>query len=340
MSENNHYALFSEPSVENIEANRRGRLTLEQQSTLEMMSKSQRSSLVFFGAAILVFVGFIVFFFWQVAGMDSLFSPTSLITIGLVALGVPLLLVVLTDGDPLIMIPYDEIENGQVESVIGRIVWTRGRYRFVSDTRKLKSLRSTGRVLPPPGDYRFFCLPRSGLVVTAQELGLMSTAQPKDLLLDALARGNHFSMEDLQTNRDGSLSGGQEVRLFGRLSFWIVLLAAFILISYIALQKQVVGENMFLYLMIILLGLFVFLRIGWRSISLVWDIWDGKVEHMDGQVTRHIRRGRNTRYYFYQLDDVKFIVPKSAYNALIEGKEYRVYFTPRAKRLVAIEPLG
>ena len=66
MSENNHYALFSEPSVENIEANQRGRLTPEQQSALEMMSKSQRSSLVFFGAAILVFVGFIVFFFWQV----------------------------------------------------------------------------------------------------------------------------------------------------------------------------------------------------------------------------------------------------------------------------------
>lgn len=83
----------------------------------------------------------------------------------------------------------------------------------------------------------------------------------------------------------------------------------------------------------------MFFRLGWGSVKVVWDIWNGKIEYMDGQVTRQVRRGRNARYYIYQLGDIKFNVSKAAYNALIEGREYRVYFTPRAKRLVAIEPI-
>jgi len=335
MSEKNHYALIGEPSVQNLDANQHGRLTSEQQSALEMSMKGQRQMIAFFGAIVFAFVGFFVFFFWQVAGVEGLLSSTSLITIGLVILGVVLLNLVVSS--PLVFISHDEIENGQVEPVIGRVVWTGRRYAFVSDARKLQSVRN-GRVLSP-GDYRFYCLSDSGLVITAEELGVISTNQPKDLLLDALARANHFSMDDLQSNRDGSLSGRQEVRLFGLISFWVALLAAFILINYLALQKQIVEENKVIYFMIISLGLFVVLRLGWRSISLIWDIWGGKVDHMDGQVTRRVRRARNTRYYLYQLNDIKFHISMSAYNALIEGKEYRVYFTPRAKRLVAIEPL-
>ena len=97
---------------------------------------------------------------------------------------------------------------------------------------------------------------------------------------------------------------------------------------------------MLVYVLLVLVAVFVFIRISGRSISVISDIWGGKVEYADGHVTRHIRRARNSRYYIYQLGDMKFNVSKAAYNALIEGREYRVYFTPRAKRLVAIEPVG
>jgi len=267
--------------------------------------------------------------------VDGLLSSTSLITIGLVILGVVLL--ILAVSGPLIIVSRDEIENGHVEPIIGRVMWTGRRYKFVSDTRKLQSMRN-GRVLPP-GDYRFYCLSDSGLVITAEELVVMSTGQPNDLLLDALARAHHFSRDDLQANRDGSLSSRQEVRLFGLMLFWVALLAAFILISFLAVQSQVADENMFVYFSLILIALIMFLRISWRGVGLLWDIWGGKVSRMDGQVTRHIRHARNTRYYTYQLNEIKFNVSLPAYNALIEGKKYRVYFTPRAKHLVAIEPI-
>jgi len=337
MTEKNYYAFFDKPTPQNLEANQRGRLTLEQQSAFEQAAKSQRFMVMFWGVMILAVVGFVVFFFWQVAGGDGLLSSPSVIAMGLVAIGVVLLIQVVSGGDLFYIFPRDDIENGQVESVIGKVIWTGRRYRMVSDSRKLKSLRH-GRTLPPPGDYRFYCLPESGLVLMAEELGLMSASQPKDLLLDALARANHFSMEDLEANRTGSLSGRQEVRLFGLVSFWVALLAAFLLISIFAVQRQTMGGNTLVYLLLGIMAVIAFVRIGWRSVSLIWDIWGAKADHMDGRVTRHIHHARNTRYYTYQLSGMKFRVSMSAYNALLEGREYRVYFAPRSKRLVAIEP--
>ena len=210
-------------------------------------------------------------------------------------------------------------------------------YKFVSDSRKLQSIRN-GRVLPP-GDYRFYCLPRSGLVVMAEELGSMSTSQPKDLLLEALARANHFSMDDLSVNRQGSLSGSQETRLLGYASLLGVFFLVFISLILFAFQSRMAEGNLLIYVFLAVMLAVMFLRLGWGSVKVILDIWGGEVTYMDGQVTKYIRHGRNTRYYLYQLGTTKFRVSKSAYNALIEGREYRVYFAPRSKRFVAIEPL-
>jgi len=338
MPEKNHYALIDKPSLQNLEANQRGRLTPEQKSALERAAKSQSSSFVFFGAIVLAFVGFIIFFFWQVTGEDGLLSSTSMITMGLVVFGVVLLILVLSGGDFLVVIPRDEIENGQVESVIGKVAWTGRRYQFVSDSRKLRSMRS-GRALPPPGDYRLYCLPRSGLVILAEELGLSLVEQTKGLLLEALAGANHFSIQDLELNRQGSLSGRQGIRLFGYASLSGAFFLIFIGMSILAAQSQKENGKLMMYIFLVALIVVVFLLLGWGSIKDILDIWDGEVRSMDGQVLRQIRRGRNTRFYVYQLGELNFKVSRFAYNALMEGREYRVYLTPRNKRLVAIEPI-
>lgn len=338
MSEKTFYALFDRPTPQNLEANRRGRLTLEQQSALERAAKGQRSLIMFWIVMILAIVSFMGFFLWQVAGMEGLLSIPSIMTFGLVALGAVVLVWFLPGGDALFVLSHDEIEDGLVESVTGSVAWMGSRYRMVSDARKLKSMRS-GRALPPPGDYRFYCLPDSGLVVMAEELGLISASQPEDLLLDALARANHFSMEDLQTNREGSLSSRQELLLLGYAS----LLGTFILISVLgvvlAIQGQILEGAPTTLVLIGAIGLILLLRVIWSVIRIIGDLWEERVNHTDGQVTRHVHHARNSRYYTYQLNGFKFRVSLSAYNALIEGKNYRVYFAPRTKRLMAIEPL-
>lgn len=337
MTEKNFYALFDKPTSQNLEANQRGRLTLEQQSALEQMAKNQRAVVVFWGAMILAVVGLMIFFFWQVAGSDGFLSTPSILAIGVVAVGAILLIVFLSGGDVLFSFSRADIENGQVESVVGKVIWTGRRYRMVSDSRKLKSLQY-GRTLPPPGDYRFYCLPESGLVLIAEELGLMSASQPKDLLLDALASANHFSMDDLQSNREGLLSGGQEIRLFGYASLQGVmfLLSAGVFVWII--RGFPLGEELVWSALLGLIGLIVSLRTGWSIVRVIWDMWNGKIARSDGQVARYIHKARNTRYYTYQVNGLKFYVSQSAYNALIEGREYRVYYAPRSKRLVAIEP--
>ena len=41
--------------------------------------------------------------------------------------------------------------------------------------------------------------------------------------------------------------------------------------------------------------------------------------------------------YYYQVAGQKFSVSLRAYQALVSGPNYRLYYTPRSKRLVALE---
>jgi hypothetical protein len=65
----------------------------------------------------------------------------------------------------------------------------------------------------------------------------------------------------------------------------------------------------------------------------------GIVLSSDGLITRERRRTKNNTTYFYVLNELKFRVSPNAYNALIEGLHYRVYYTPRSKTLVSVEAL-
>lgn len=336
MQEKNFFALFGEPTQQNIESNRRGTLTLEQRVALDEVAESRGSSVMLFGGIALAIIGYVIFIFWKFGGITGILSPPSIFAIGLVAIGVIALILRVTGGDFLFTFPRDEIENGRVDSVVGKVVWSRNRYRMISDTHKLQFLR-TRRALPPPGDYRFYCLPESGLVITAEEL--VASSQPRDLVLDALGRANHFSLGELDTNRQGWLSGKQEVRLFGNGLIQVVFFLICIWLVVILFQKQLVERDSILFVLLIVATAFLFLRTAWSVLRIFWDVWIGKVVYSDGRVARHIHDAGRVRYYTYQVNTFKYYISESAYNALIEGLEYRVYFTPHSKRLMAIEPL-
>ncbi|HQX16308.1 MAG TPA: hypothetical protein PLA27_07775 [Anaerolineales bacterium] len=311
-------------------------MTLEQRRALEDMADSRGSAVVLFGGIALAIIGAVVFMFWQFSGITGALSTPSIVAVGLFTLGVTVLILRLTGGDFLFTFPRDEIENGRVVSVVGKVIWSGKRYRMVSDSRKLQFLL-TRRVLPPPGDYRFYCLPDSGLVIMAEELS--ASSQPKDLILDALGRANHFSMEELETNRQRLLSGKQELRMVGAGLFQAVFALICIWFGVILFQRQLVERVSILFVLLIAGAALLFLRNAWSVIGIFWDVWSGGVVCSDGRVARRIHVARWVRYYTYQVNGFKFYVSESAHNALIEGMEYRVYFTPHSKRLVAIETL-
>jgi hypothetical protein len=56
--------------------------------------------------------------------------------------------------------------------------------------------------------------------------------------------------------------------------------------------------------------------------------------------TESSRSGRRSRiYYYFALEGLRFSVSSAAYEALIEGLTYRVFYLPRTQMLVGIEPL-
>jgi hypothetical protein len=121
------------------------------------------------------------------------------------------------------------------------------------------------------------------------------------------------------------------------------VLSALILITVLGIALAVQGrfweETPTSLVLIGVIVLILSLRLIWSVIVMAGDMWAGRVDQTDGRVTRHVHRARNTRYYTYQVNGLRFRVSMSAYNALIEGREYRIYFAPRSKRLVAIEPI-
>lgn len=194
-----------------------------------------------------------------------------------------------------------------------------------------------------------------------------------------VVKANRFDPSALATNRAGALAAGQKSRLTIRLAstaFSSIASVAFgilwLYLAVIAIPKQTI-VNHWLGLIIAVVS-FIFGMI-WivdgvknlvkDSFSLLRDILGGKVVVAEGparkeyddhhyaslwhrlfnsiwffsvdQRVQHIEAFKGT--HFYALDGQRFIVSQKGYAALAEGPSYRLYYVPRSKRLVNIEPV-
>jgi len=337
MTETKYYALFDIPTPQNFEANQRGRLTPGQQTALEQAAKKQRSQVAIWVLTFSILFVLFGLLFWAIA-RDSGTSLLQYVILsgGAIAVGLGIFAFFLFP-DISLLLAGEDLQNGGVEAALGKVAWTGRRYRLSSDSRELKTLRS-GVTVPPPGEYRFYCLSHSGLVIMAEALGSDFARPSKDLLLDALVRANHFSMADLDVNRQGSLSGLQVLKLMAYAGWQAIMFLASALAGYLVLRDLPSGEDQLWAGLSGALVVILALIAAWNILGAVWDILTGKATHTEGIVTRHEHRTRNSRSYSYQINQHKFKVSHIAYNALIDGREYRVYFAPRSKRLLGIEP--
>ena len=344
MPQTNFYAFFDRPTQQNLDSNKTGRLTPDQQTALKKGVRQQWWRVVLWVFVLLVLCGaFSLFFYALISGGDLESSQQGpalgaafAISIALLVLGAflfPDLRLVLASGD---------IEAGQVDSVSGKIVWTRRRYQVVSDSRTLRTVR--GNVsMPPPGAYRFYCLPNSGLVIQAELVESASSGNSNDLLLDALSQAHRFSIDDLAENRRGFLTGGQTLRLIGYIIGQGVLflaVAAFAAGLYFSMTTSSTNSEDLVWISVFGIMVLIFgLGAVWNVLKALIDLFTRTVSNEEGFVMRREHRTRNGRYYTYQIKSLKFRVSRTAFQALVDGWEYRVYYSPRSKRLLAIEPL-
>ena len=96
--------------------------------------------------------------------------------------------------------------------------------------------------------------------------------------------------------------------------------------------------------------LHILLRSGRTSLLLVPDLAQGTAAKIEGQAWLSQITGRDPdarsdepdateTSYQYAIGDLKFDVPYDACAALDERAQYRVYYAPRSKVLLSIEPL-
>lgn len=158
-----------------------------------------------------------------------------------------------------------DIAAGRVEQADGRLAWRGNEYRGVTEGRTLTLLSGVELM---PGGYRFYYLPRSGYIASAERLFLGGTeADAQAELRRALQDVFNFTDDDLPENQAGRLSARQVTA-----QVWAAVRSGLVLSPFL------------------LMALF-------------------------------------------------FAVGQRGHQALIQGRRYRLYFFPRSKRVVSVEPL-
>jgi len=185
-----------------------------------------------------------------------------------------------------------------------------------------------------------------------------------------LRRTNGFSEQDLVQNRSGRISDQQMGRLFARafkpVGYPLTALAAWLFACFVvkmlvpdiilAIVALVGGKMTTAIFGVVTLGcvaaaLVGFLKSSRLTVLLIQDLSQGKSAFMDGRL--HVSKGedeglgldkfhgRNRRTSHYVMNNEYFEVDEEAAVAAerysLTGR-YRIYFTPKSKLLLSLEP--
>lgn len=331
---------------DDVEANRRGEITPDQNNRLNAMALGKQGC----GTSIALLAVFAFFFFFL---FSSLLDSGGMSWIFLLPL-VILMVVILGLSKGLYgwwmnsrKLKMDRA-NGVVRSGVGELGYSpkKGFTAKVVDEEFILSSSNEACGLLPGVRYNFYYLPESRFVLSVEQLGEISSGQVRLALTNILAQANGFSAEDLQVNQNGEVTQAQRTaglkKLVPGLFIMVTTFVVGFLILYPYLSSSRLDSNLF---PIIFLGGFlaIFAAIGFNMVlNAFLDFNASAPEVVEGEghkVTRRKSSGRSSRtVYYYIIGSQEFEVPQKAFPALLEGFTYRAYFMPRTKRLIAIEP--
>lgn len=187
-----------------------------------------------------------------------------------------------------------ELESGTISFEEGRIEWTGRQYRAAASVMGLSSIH--GPLNEMPGRYRFYFLPGSRCLLSAEPLDTPQTSRAA--LTEILGKVLGFTKDDLAANGKGSITPTQAAR--------------FRSLSILTLIRHSIG------------------RLG-ESGNTVASV-QGTCRKTFRYMTRAVIRS-------CVVNGVRFDVGVLAYNAMVEGETYRVYYTPPTKMILSIEAI-
>jgi hypothetical protein len=195
----------------------------------------------------------------------------------------------------------------------------------------------------------------------------VTTGQQAQNPLPDLAKANRFTMADLEQNRDGKISDAQWMRLLlraiqpvrytgGALAGWLLccfavktLIPGFVLWILALLGFKGLGI-LFGAVTLACAGAFLvsLLKSAGTMALLMVDLKAGQAACIEGRVlpSREEERGlgmarlhgEKHTHHWYVVKNEYFEVDEEAHAALPEGRQCRLYHTPKSKLLLSIEP--
>lgn len=238
-------------------------------------------------------------------------------------------------------------ENRAIRQAQGQLAFDKNGYVFKAADRSLllPSAENTGGLLPG-ATYRVFYLEESGFLLSAEEIFPVSPAQARAALTEILAQANGFTLDDLAANRNGEVTSSQRMKpltgvMMGML-IGLVALAFGGLFFFQVFPNVEPGEALAAMVVpALVLGVFALIG-GWMVVGGLLDMSISSIEQAQGPGRKEKRtsggKSRSTRYY-YVIGGKSFQVTRRAYTALMDGLDYRIYYLPRTKKLVSIEPV-
>jgi hypothetical protein len=332
-----------------VEANRRGEITANQEAWLKRGGRLSGNLVLAVIVGLFVLIGVVMFL---LSGSSSIFTGnSSLPIVGLVCLGAVGLLI-LVPVLRAIRKSTDMVGQGQaalIRQAVGELAYGKNGYQLRAGDQ-LFSFPDSGDPggLLPGVRYTVYFKDGRNLVLSAEQLGDATEGTVRQAILANLAQAYRFSDEDLQANRSGELTAGQRTALLRKaiadtLPLLLGLVFALsLLYPYLATGK--LSDSLSALVVPLVLAAFALASGAATLYRGLGDALSGVVESTQGIGRKSIERrasGRSRRtVYLYNIGDQKFEVPKSAQPALIDGAEYRVSFTPRARRMLTIEPIS
>ncbi len=259
----------------------------------------------------------------------------------------------------------------RVERREGRVEFREGHYLPEADGKTLSSVFGDAFHLAP-GPYVFYCAKHSKWILSAHSAasaarsaaagsaagvsdisemlsaGNVGAAERVDLteVQRALGMTLGFTPEDLQLNRQGRISRHQRKRLRRemRSGFYGTVLgggfAGFMIVYGPFLHPE---KPKLPFLVAAGFGVLA-LVMSFKDLAAgLADSLTGSVRSAEGRVARYTESSHGGRsshtYHYFAVEGLRFSVSSAAYEALIEGFNYRAFYLPRTRMLLGLEPL-
>lgn len=329
----------------NTTANSQGEITNQQQAGLQKMTGIGAAlSLLAMGVVLVIPVGGLFFSVFYYNLLDPASRPWLLV------LGVAAGMVVVLGAAATYSIQLTtnlraalakrqklqrDLQANAIRQSIGRLSFGKDGYTLNAAGKEIHLPEISPEHFIPGAEYRVFYLEESGFALSMQLHTPADTTLAQNDLSNILAAANEFTHQEMELNRNGKISPRQRWSLLRAMLpnlFWLLLLAGGIVLGS---SQQFLSQNILVFLIV---GFFLLMS-GIEVAQTLLDLTVSPVTRLEGQGHKKVEGSGNHTHHTYQIGQEHFGVSDKAYDALTDGWNYRVYYLPRTKTLLSIEPI-